>query len=511
MSDTKNKNAILKNTLFLYIRMFVVLFVSLFTVRIVLNALGVIDYGIYSAVGGIVTSLSFVSGVLSTASQRFFSFEIGKNNHKQLINIFSTMLFIFVSTAICLFLLLEVFGFWFLENKMVIPVERFSVAQTVFHLSLFTFLFSIVSTPFQALIISHEKMGIYAYISIFDTIVKLVISFSVKYSSSDKLVLYSSLLLVFGILSTFIYILYCRKNFPETCRLGKIEKNAFKSIFSFSSWTLFGSLSYMLNSQGVNIVLNIFFGPIVNAAYSVSNMVRTHVNQFSNNFFSAVRPQMVKAYATGDKLYLEQLYFFSSKIIFSLLFIIITPIFMEVETLLSLWIGDVKEYMPQFIRLMLVYGIILSMNDPITTIMEAMNKVKVYHLVVDGFTLLTLPTTYFMLLKGASPEYAFYISITFFVIAHFLRLVILKRYYGFSLLKYFQIIIFPIVLSVSITTAFVFAISDLCEEPIVILSLVKCLMGVMIAVFSTFFFILNKFERKKLLYVINSKLKILKI
>ena len=180
---------------------------------------------------------------------------------------------------------------------------------------------------------------------------------------------------------------------------------------------------------------------------------------------------------------------------------------MEVETLLSLWIGDVKEYMPQFIRLMLVYGIILSMNDPITTIMEAMNKVKVYHLVVDGFTLLTLPT----IGNFATICSAFYISITFFVIAHFLRLVILKRYYGFSLLKYFQIIIFPIVLSVSITTAFVFAISDLCEEPIVILSLVKCLMGVMIAVFSTFFFILNKFERKKLLYAINSKLKILKI
>ena len=509
MEGRKQNNQIAKNTIFLYIRMLLIMLVSVYTVRIVLSALGLDDYGVYGAIGGLITSLSFVTSVLANASQRFFSMGIGEGDNSKLSKTFSMMFWIYLIAGIIVICLFETLGLWFLETKMIIPDGRHNAAQWVFHFMILSFLVSLVNAPYQALIISHERMSIYAYVGIIDVILKLLIAFLLQWLPFDKLKLYSILLFLTSLVTTSIYICYCLRNFLEARVRFIWDSKIFKDVFFFSSWTMFGSFSYICNTQGINLLLNVFFGPLANTAYSIGNQIKSLVNQFSSNFYSAARPALLKAYASHDLINVNGLFFFSSRFIFVLLFIIVYPLFLNIDFVLTLWLGSVGDYMSEFVRLMLVYAVVLSMSDPITTVIQAANKVKVYYLIVDTFTLLTLPLTYIAFKLSLPASIAFYISIVIFIIAHLIRLFLFRPLTGISIISYIKKIVFP-VLIVSIISIILSTLvrTGVCSNQMneILCNFILILMDTIIGFVTTFYIILNKSERIKIYSFIKNKI-----
>lgn len=452
-TNTDNQKRILKNSLFLYVRMLFVMIVTLFSVRIVLRNLEIVDYGIYTAIGGLVLSLSFLSNVLSSASQRFFSYELGLGNYERLSKIFNTIFLSYLIIVSLIVLLAETLGLWFLRTKMSIPDDRMDAAYWVFQFSLFSFVVSILTNPYMALLIAHENMNVYAYVGILDVILKLFVACVLMWVTVDKLKLYSLLMFVVSCVTGLVYVCICRRRFRKM-RLELLwDKSLFKSVFSYSSWTLFGTAAGVLNNQGVNVLLNVFFGPVVNSAYAVGHQVGNAVSSFSSSFYTAVRPQLTKSYAAKDTVYMNQLFYFSSKTIFSLLFLIVLPLTLEAEFILHLWLGTVREYMVIFVRLILVSTMLISLSNPITTIAQASGHVKNYHGIVDGFTLMTMPLSYIVLKIGYPPVSVFYVSIGVFAIAHILRLVVLKRIVEFSYRKYLVQFVIPAIVIVIVSTA----------------------------------------------------------
>ena len=496
-----SSNTIVKNTLFLYFRMFITMIVSLFTVRVVLKTLGVVDYGVYNVIGGVVTTLAFITDVLANASQRFFAVELGKKDYTKLQQTFGLIIFAYILTAVAILIIAETLGVWFVENKMDIPTGRMDAAMVVFQFSVATFIIGMVTSPFNAMIIAHEKMNIYAYVSILQVFLKLGIVYLLVILPYDKLKVYALLMFLVSAFISSIYIIICRRCFPESKLIFKWDKTIFKSIFSYSSWTLLGSLAFVFNTQGLNILFNIFFGPIANAAYAIGNQVKTTINSFAGNFFVATRPPMIKSYSEGDYAYTNKLFYFSSKVIFSLLFVMIAPLFVEVEYVLRLWLGDVQPYMPSFVRLMLIYAIILSVSEPITAIVQAAGKVKIYHGLVDTFTLLTLPLSYIAFKIGLGPQYGFIISIGVFIIAHIMRLFVLRSFHQFSIREYTIKFIMPSVLTTIVAGGCIFGF-----DMLLVNSLLTIFVSIFFAATSIWFFEFDREERHYVLSILKKKL-----
>ena len=422
-----NNKQIAKNTFFLYLRMFITMAVSLYTVRVVLKVLTVQDYGLYGAVGGIILTFNFISSVLDNASQRFFAFELGKEKSGKLQETFSTIYIVYLIVSILIILLAETLGLWFLLNKMTIPVGRESAAMWVYQFALLAFLITIMATPFRAMIIAQEKMNLYAYLSIFDAVSKLLIVYLLVIFDFDKLKLYAVLLFIFQLIGNSIYFIYCRKKYSETRLTWKFSKKTFKSVSSYSSWTLFGTLTGICNTQGVNIVLNLFFGPVANAAYSIASQVYHTVGTFASNFYIAVKPPIIKNFASNNFEYVHKLFTFSSKTFFTLLCVIAIPLMVFAEDILQLWLGKVEMHMTIFVQLSLVYVVILTISYPITAIVQAGGNVKLYHTLVDGFTLTVLPIVYILFKMGFEAYWAYIVSIVIFLIAHALRIYVLRK------------------------------------------------------------------------------------
>lgn len=438
--------------------MLVTMLVSLFTVRVVLRTLGVVDYGIYNVIGGVVTSISFISSVLANASQRFFSVELGKGDDNSLWKIFNQLVLVYAVVALIVIILAETIGLWFLNEKMDISTERMVAANWVYQFAILSVLVSLMTSPFQSIIIAHERMQIYAYLSILDVVLKLLIVYILVLFSFDKLQLYAVLMFLASLIVGLVYLLYSKRRFKETHFIWVWDKIGFRSIFSYSLWIMVGSFSSVINTQGINILLNLFFGPIANAAYAVGNQVRQAVVSFASNFYTATRPPIIKSYAQQDYSQTMKLFYFSSKIIFVFLFVITVPLFIGIEPILKLWLGDISTFMPTFVRLMLIYAIVLSMSEPITTIVQAAGEVKKYHGIVDVFTLVSLPIAYLFFKLGGSVYWGFGIPIIVFLIAHIIRLFILKSFYKFSLFIYARKIIIPIIVSVMIVSTGTFLI-----------------------------------------------------
>lgn len=498
-----NNNRIAKNTIFLYIRMALSMIVSLYTVRVVLQALGIEDYGIYSAVGGIVSSLTIFTNALSTASQRFFSIEIGKGDSKGLNRVFNSMSLLYLLAGILVLIIAETAGVWFLNNKMVIPPDRMDAAFVVLQCTLVSFFVSIIVSPFQAIIIAKEDMKIYAYVGIYDVIVKLLIAYLLQLFDTDKLILYAILLLITSVSAQLFYLVFTIRKYKEIEPRLRWDSHTIKSIIGFSGWSFVGCLAFLCNAQGLNLLLNVFFGPVVNAAYNIGNSVKNAVNQLGSNFFVAVRPSLIKEYAANNLEYVRKLFMFSTKVIFCLLFMIMFPITMETDGVLSLWLGEVGEYMVAFVRLMLVWALLLNLSDPITAVVQAANKVKSYHLKVDIFTLLSLPLAYFAFKLGASPEWAFILSVFVLCIAHIIRLFILKRIISIGTIDYLRNIVLRILCAVCLSfilTSFIryFIVS---ERTIVLL--VRIILEVMIAIGMSYMVVLNSDERVRVNGMIN--------
>lgn len=505
MVSLSNNKQIAKNTLFLYLRMFFTMIVSLYTVRVVIQTLSVQDYGLYGAVGGVVLSFGFISSVLTNASQRYFSFELGKGIEGKVKETFSTIFFVYLGISFVILLFVETIGLWFLTNKMTIPAGREFAAIWVFQFALLSFLVTIMANPYQAMIIAHEKMNLYAYLSILDVILKLTIVYVLLLFDIDKLKLYALLMFISCLITNFVYISYCRHKYSDTHLIFHIDKRVLKSIFSYSSWTLFGTLAGMCNTQGMNLVLNIFFGPIANAAYSVSNQIYSTVGMFANNFYVAVKPSLIKNYSAGNNEYVQKLFSFSSKTIFMLLFVVILPFLVCTEEILHLWLGRVGDYMVVFVQLSLIYSIVLTISYPVTAVVQAGGNVKMYHGFVDTFSLITLPIMYMLFKMGFDASYAYVVSIVVFSIAHFIRLYVLKRVFAlFSIGSYIMHFIIPALIIAVCSYITMVYIKQYIPKDImwtIAICVISCVLSFMMSVFLLF----TSSERSLVLNLIRKK------
>lgn len=400
---------------------------NLYISRIVLNVLGVENFGIYNVVGGVVAMFAFLNAAMAVSTQRFLSFELGCQNKLQLKKVFSTAVSVHCLLGLIVLILAETIGLWFVNNKLNFPLERIFAVNVVYQCSVFSFFFLILRVPYQAGIIAYEKMGIYAYISIFEVVLKLGIALLLTRFGSDKLILYAILLLISVIIVTFVYKIYCSKYFEELRFRFIWDRQLFKTMTSYAGWSLFGSGASVIYDQGINILLNIFFSPVVNAARAIAFQVNTAILSFTSNFQIAVNPQIVKSYATGDRQYMMSLIFQSSKYSFFLLFLIALPVLLETDILLKFWLNIVPEYAVVFCKLIIIDTLIGCVSYPLMIASQATGKIRLYQFTVGSILLLNLPFTYFLLKLGFGPQYSMYVSIGLSIIALGARLIILRK------------------------------------------------------------------------------------
>lgn len=430
MENIKDRNCnktIAKNAASLYFRMIVTMCISLYTSRVILSVLGVEDYGIYSVVGGFVTLFSLVSGSLQNAVIRFFTFEVEKANPQKLQLVFSTVFWVMLGLSIFIVLLTETIGLWYMTNRIVIPDNRYFAAYWCFHLSVASFVLSLVATPYQTAILAHEKMSIYAYVSIIDAFLKLSICYAVKFSASDKLIIYAILLYLVGLLDWLIYWIFCKRHFKECSLIISFSANLFQNIFSFAGWNFIGSSAAILRFQGSSLLLNAFGGPVVNAANGIANTVSGVVSNFVNNFTQAFNPQITKRYATGEYEKLMQLIILGSKYSYYLMFLITLPVLLNTRFILELWLGDVPQFTIEFTRWILIYLLVESISRPIITAKNATGDIRNYQIVVGSILLLMLPLSYWGLKIGLPVVFVSISNVITSVCGFFARMIMLKN------------------------------------------------------------------------------------
>ncbi|WP_146194637.1 lipopolysaccharide biosynthesis protein [Flavobacterium crocinum] len=421
--------------------------VSLYTVRVVLNTLGVIDYGIFNVVAGIVTTFSFLSVTLATATQRFFSFELGRQNYEQLKKTFSMTMTIYIMVAIIILLLAETLGLWFLNTKMTIPSGRIDTANWIYQFSILSFMMTMFTIPYDAVIIAYERMNVYAYVSMIEVSLKLLIVYLLLIVPMDKLKLYA--ILIFGVTTiiTLIYRTYCQKKFDECHYSFFWDKKLFKEIAGYSGWNLFGSLAGVFNDQGINMLLNVFFNPVINAARGIAFQISNTINLFVSNFSTAVNPQIIKYYAQNEREKMQILVFQSSKFSYFLLFVLTMPVLLETDLILSLWLKVIPEYVVLFTRLVIIMVLIDSLSGPLITSALATGEIKYYQIIIGGFKLLNLPICFFLLSIGYPPQTTMYVAIVMSFFSLFIRLSLLKKMLYFDVMKYVCDVLLRILLS----------------------------------------------------------------
>ena len=425
--SSQNNKRIAKNTIYLYIRMGIIMLVQLYTSRIVLNTLGVDDYGIYNVVGSVVVMFSFISGPLGTATQRFFNYELGRKNDGKLNLVFNLSLYCYLILAIMMFLIIEVGGVWYIENKMNLPESRLNAAMFAFQMSLISFIFQLIKTPFESLIVAHERMSFYAYTSILDVFLKLGNAYSLMWFGIDKLKLYSVNQLIISMIIVLTILLYCRKQFVNV-RITKVwDKKVFTSLLSFSGWSLFGSVASMSANQGLNLLLNYFYGVAVNAAVGIANQVSAAVNQFVSNFQIAYRPQIVKYYAGDDYVSLRKLIINTSKYSYLLLFLLSCPIIFNIHFILKVWLGSVPQYAGEFVILNIIYMLLETLSAPMWMTVQATGKIRNYQLIISSIILLNIFLSFIFLSWGYSPLVVMEIKCILDIIYLIVRLVFMKK------------------------------------------------------------------------------------
>lgn len=443
MDESSNKR-LARNTIMLYVRTFIIMFVSLFTVRIILQALGVDDYGIHNVVIGFVSMFSFVSGSLSGVLSRFFAIEIESGNKLNLNKLFSNALVLIILITGLLILLVEIIGVWFINFEMNISPDRVLAANYVLQFSILSLIFQTLIIPFDALIVAHEKMSAYAWISIFDGALKLAIAYLVLLHEGDRLVFYSLLLFLESLSLCLIYCLYCKKSFTFSLRLS-YNKDLSNQIFSLVGWDLWGSSSYILKNYGVNLIINIFCGVSVNAARGIALQVNTAITKFSGGFLTALRPQIIKAYANNEQKRLNTLINFGTKASCFLLMLISIPVIVECKFILSLWLNNVPEHTINFVILVIILSIsegtlVFSHNAALM----ATGKIKMSQLITGIIQLLNIPFSYYLLERGAKVEYTYIIAI---LIAHtccFIRVFYLRKELTYSVSFFIKNVYFKI-------------------------------------------------------------------
>lgn len=403
MAVQPGNKTIVNNTVILYIRMMFTMLVTLYTSRVVLDVLGVEDYGIYQAVGGVVLVLSFVNNALANGTSRFLTFEIGVGNADTLNRTFSTVLWANVGLALIVVLFAETIGLWFVSNQLIIPLERTKVAIVAYHFSIATCFLQLVLVPYNASIISHENMGVYAYMSIVDVCLKLLICYLLNNNGIDKLILYAGFLFSIQLLITLFCFVYCYKHYSETRKCLKVDKGILRSVTSYSSWSLIASTEGALNNQGATVLINMFFSPSVVSARAIANQVNMAANQFVSNFRTAVNPQIVKKYAIGDFEGSKKLLLESTKYSFYMMLVLSIPICLVAEDLLSIWLKEVPEYTVVFLRLAILTSLFQVFDTSFYTALYAKGQIKENALTAPALGLLIFPISYCLFKIGCSP------------------------------------------------------------------------------------------------------------
>ena len=479
--------------------------VSLYTVRVVLNVLGAEDYGIYNVVAGVVTMFSFLSGAMASASQRYFSFDLGKGDTEHLKITFSVTLSIYLLLILVVVILAETVGLWFVNNKLVIPQERMNAAKWIYQFAVLNFVVTMITTPYMASIIAHENMDIYAYVSIVEAALKLAVVFVLKILPYDKLIVYGILLFAVGFINTAIYRSYCKKHYEE-CRFRPVwDGKMFKEITGYVGWNMFGSAVGVVSNQGVNIVLNQFAGAVVNATRSIALQINSAVTSFASNFNNATRPQIIKSYAANKKQEMLSLMNRSSKMCFFLMFVFALPLCLEMPFILKLWLKNPPEQTTIFAVLALLDAVIASVSYPIIVAVQATGKIRLYQGVVGGIMLLNLPSSYVVLRLGFPPYSVMLVILFNCILASIVRFFIARKVVVFSLRKFFINVILPLFLVVLISFPVPFLIVRKMESGI-LRFLLTVFFSVIISSISMSFIALNKNERSFLMNIIKSKL-----
>lgn len=454
MSNRDSNKRITKNTLVLYIRMFLTMAVSFYTSRIVLKALGVQDYGIFDIVGGIVAMFSFLNTAMSSATQRFLSFELGREDDAAVKRVFSMSMTAHISIAIFVIVLGETIGLWFLNTHLNIPEERMNAANWVYQFTIITFCIQIIRVPYNASIIAYEKMSFYAYVSIAEVLLKLGSVYLLLYFGFDKLKLYSVLTCAVIFITLMLYKAYCNRVFT-TCFYNFFwDAMLYKKLISFSGWSLFGSLANVGAQQGLNILLNIFWGVTLNAAMGIANSVSNTIYGFVSNFQTAFKPQIVKSYASNDKVYFMNLIFQASKFSYFLLLLLAIPVLISTEFILDVWLQIVPEHSVSFIRLIILFLLIDAISAPLWMSVQATGKIRNYQILMGSMIFLNLPLAYLFLKLRFPPESVLVVRVIINLMTFLVRIIYLRKKIELSARRYFREVIFPVSLVTLISLPF---------------------------------------------------------
>lgn len=438
MSETHDSKRVAKNTLALFFRMAFLMLIALYTSRVILKALGVNDFGVYNVVGGFVSMFAIISSSLSASISRYLTFALGKGDKEQLSRIFSTSVTMLYLMCALLLVLLETFGIWFVNFKLNIPDGRMVAANWVFQFSVITFLIDLMAMPYNAIVMSHERMTAYAYISIYEGLGKLAVAFLVMVSPIDRLIFYAALMALVAVSVRVIYTVYCRHHFPESHYHFVWDKQLMKSMFGFSGWTFFGVTSSVLADQGVNMILNMFFGPAVNAARGLAGQVNSAVGSFQGSFMGALNPQLTKSYAAGERDFWISLVDRGARFSFYLYYIVALPVLITAPFLLKLWLGTVPDHTINFVRLVILSSFFSILSGPLVNILTATGKIRIYQIVVGGSRFVILPVIWLFLKAGYAPEIAYLVTLSMDIINFGMRLWRMKVQADFPVMVYLK-------------------------------------------------------------------------
>lgn len=451
-NNSSNNKRIAKNSIFMAIRMVFVLGITLYTTRVILNILGVEDYGVYNVVCGFVSMFAFLNISMSNGIQRFFNFELGKNGVDGANKVYNTALLIQFILAIIIIILTESLGLWYLHNKMVIPDGRMFAAEWIFQFSVMSFLFIIMQAPYAAAVMAHERMDFYAIVSVLDAVLKLGIVFAIPVLPGDKLIVYGLLYSLINILNFVIYYIYCKKNFAEIKIKRYFDKSLFQSMLGFSGWNIFGSISGVMKEQGINLVINLFFGPVVNAARGVAAQINGGLQSFVSNITTPVRPQVVQSYARGEYVRTMNLTYSVSKLSCCFLYLCALPVVLEIDYILRLWLGNtIPDHTNTFVIIVILTSFVNNLNAAVSGVIHASGKMMVYQTVSSTISLMCVPCSYFGLKFGMSPEFALLMVMGWAAISQIASLFILKTIVSYSIRDYLKSVLWPL-LAVMIVT-----------------------------------------------------------
>lgn len=507
MSQTsENNKRIVKNTMYLYMRMFVILFVSLYTSRVILQVLGVSDYGTYNIIAGVVVLFSFINGALTSATQRFLNFYIGRHDEEKTHDVFCMSMNIYIVLSVLFLILAETAGLWFINTQFNIPAGRMEAANWVYQFTVFSFMLNLTRIPYNATLIAYEKMDFYAYLSLFDVILKLAIVYLLYISPIDKLIAYGFLFMLTDVIDNLIYRIYCKRKFIIAKYQWMWEKDMFKKLLSFSSWSLLGNAASVFVQQGLNILVNIFYGVTLNAALGIANQVAGKVTQFFSNFQTAFNPQIVKYYAEGRRVDFFNLIYRSSRLSYYLMLIVSFPLMLKIDAILNIWLVDVPEYTGIFCQLILIYYLIEALTGPLWMSVQATGNIKLYQISVSTVNFLNLPLIYISLKLNYPIWTVWGIRIAVDLLIFLVRCIYLNKKMEMSLSQYYKEVFQPVIL-VTLLSVPIPIILEQTIKGYYLNLIVSIIISILCSCLVTFFIGLKKGEREKISFFIKKKIR----